>query len=834
MNKNVCLKNHHIFLFLILLSLFDSCQPNETYEKATIETDQVSLITEATALCGGIISADGGSDITKRGVCWSSSPNPTIENDTTIDAAGTGRFSSLIKGLSPGTTYYVRAYAVNKGGIAYGLQVVFTTKTFLITTSPIATSLITATSAIGGGIIQSDGDSSTLTVIARGVCWNTFSSPTIENSKTVDGRGGGRFTSHIDSLAPFTTYFVRAYATNVNGTIYGDEISFTTKRGIIGLTTDAVSSITAYTAIAGGGITYDGGSPVTECGVCWSTSSNPTTEDNKLSNSDLTGDYSINIAGLMPGTTYYLRTYAINHVGTSYGNEVSFTTQNGIIQLTTNTATLITAFTATSGGNIASDGGAPVSMRGVCWSTTPNPTTFNSKTTDGSGLGDFSSNLTNLSVNTPYYVRSYAVNSVGISYGNEVVFSTKNGVVQLTTSSPSMITAFTAKSGGTITSDGGAPVITRGVCWSTSPNPTTSNSITSNENGLGNFSSDMTDLAANTPYYVRSYAINSVGTSYGNEVGFTTQDGAIQMSTNNPSVITSYTAISGGLIDSDGGSPVLTRGVCWSTSPTPTTSDNKTIDGSGVGSFSSKITGLSANTVYYTRSYAINKVGTSYGNEISYRSQNTLSDIDGNVYQIVKIGTQTWMVENLKTTKLNDGTLIPLISENSAWSNLASPGYCYFNNDISNNATFGVLYNWFTINTGKLAPTGWRVPSNDDWIILEKYLIANGYNFDGTTTGNKIAKSMAATSGWASHPTLGAIGNNSTENNLTGFAGFPGGYRNENGSFGNFEKVGYWWSSTKNSPNIALSRVLTHANSNLATLNANVQYGFSVRCIKID
>lgn len=321
-------------LLLFMLSIFDSCVQEETFAKAAVETSQVTSITEATATCGGIITAVGGSDVTTRGVCWSTSPNPTIDNDTTKDALGVSAFTSSIKGLTPGTTYYVRAYAVNNGGVAYGLNVIFATRTFSITTTPIPISFITVTSAIGGGNIISDGDSSELTVKARGVCWNTFPSPTIENSKTTNGAGGGIFTSIIDSLMAFTTYYVRAYATNSNGTSYGNEVSFTTMSGIIGLTTTATSAIMAYSAISGGTISSDGGAAVTERGICWSTSQSPTTANYKTINGSGVGTYSSNITGLTLATTYYIRAYAINSLGISYGNEVSFSTLNEEVNTT--------------------------------------------------------------------------------------------------------------------------------------------------------------------------------------------------------------------------------------------------------------------------------------------------------------------------------------------------------------------------------------------------------------------------------------------------------------------------------------------------------------------
>ncbi len=159
-----------------------------------------------------------------------------------------------------------------------------------------------------------------------------------------------------------------------------------------------------------------------------------------------------------------------------------------------------------------------------------------------------------------------------------------------------------------------------------------------------------------------------------------------------------------------------------------------------------------------------------------------IGDIDGNGYHIVKIGNQVWTVENLRTTRYNDGTAIPYVTDNSAWANLSTPGYCYYGNDSAANAVkYGALYNWHAVNTGKLAPEGWHVPTDAEWDTLQNYLIANGYNWDGTTTGNKIAKSMAAKTDWNSSSTAGAPGNDVQSNNSSGFSALPGGYRYNNG-----------------------------------------------------
>ena len=192
------------------------------------------------------------------------------------------------------------------------------------------------------------------------------------------------------------------------------------------LTTTNASNITLIGASSGGNITSDGGADITSRGVVWSTSQNPTIAltTNTVDGTG-TGSFTSSISGLTPNTTYYVRAYATNSVGTAYGNEISFTTTSiQIPVLTTTTVSNITLSTASSGGNITSDGGGTITTRGVVWSTSQNPTILlSTKTTDGSGIGNFVSNITGLSPNTQYYVRAYATNSAGTAYGNEVNFT---------------------------------------------------------------------------------------------------------------------------------------------------------------------------------------------------------------------------------------------------------------------------------------------------------------------------------------------------------------------------------------------------------------------------
>ena len=338
-------------------------------------------------------------------------------------------------GLTASTLYYVRAYATNAKGTAYGNEITFTTSAPVTnpTVPVLVTSAITSigsSTAVSGGVTTSDGGS---TITARGVCWSTSSGPTTSlSTKTSDGSGAGSFTSNITGLTASTTYYVRSYATNSTGTGYGQELSFTTTgvATIPVLATTAISSITSTTAVSGGNISSDGNSAVTVRGVCWSTASGATIAlSTKTIDGTGTGSFTSNITGLTGSTTYYLRAYATNAVGTAYGSEVIFTTspQAAIPTLTTTAISGIGITSAASGGSISADGGSAVTARGVCWSTSSNPTVaLSTKTTDGSGTGSFTSNLTGLTGSTTYYVQAYATNAVGTAYGNQVTFTTSS------------------------------------------------------------------------------------------------------------------------------------------------------------------------------------------------------------------------------------------------------------------------------------------------------------------------------------------------------------------------------------------------------------------------
>jgi len=606
----------------------------DTNMSPVLTTTVASEITVNSAIAGGNLTTDGGSRIIEQGICWDTITNPTIAKNKVVNLTEKNVFSDTITGLKANKTYTIRAFATNSTGTSYGNNVTFTTlKAGSPTLNTTAVTLIAETTAASGGTITTDGGSA---ITARGVCWSTIPGATVTlSTKTTDGNGIGSFSSSITGLTGSTTYYVRSYATNTLGTSYGEEIFFTTTpkivvAGVPLLITNIVTSISYTTAIAGGSITSDGGASISARGVCWSTSAAPTVAlSTKTSDGSGIGAFTSSITGLSSSTTYYVRAYATNNQGTGYGQEQTFTTvQTSVPTLSTSSVTLISTTTAVSGGNISLDGGAAISSRGVCWSTSATPTiSLTTKTSDGTGVGIYTSNLAGLTASTLYYVRAYATNATGTSYGNQVTFTTSAPVTTptvpvLVTNAITAISSTTAVSGGVTTSDGGSTISARGVCWGTTSAPTTSLSTkTSDGTGPGNFTSNISGLTASTTYYVRAYAVNSTGTGYGQELSFTTTALATIPALTSTAIasITSTTAVSGGNITTDGGSAVTGRGVCWSISTGATIAlSTKTANGTGTGSFTSNISGLTASTTYYVRAYATNAIGTAYGSELIF------------------------------------------------------------------------------------------------------------------------------------------------------------------------------------------------------------------------
>jgi hypothetical protein len=755
-------------------------------------TTTVSSIGATTATSGGNITYNGGATVTASGVVWSTTSTPTVAVATkTTNGAANGIYTSTITGLTPGTLYYVRSYATNSVGTSYGTQTSFTTlNTATISATASATSITSSTATIGG-TITADGGAA---VTVRGIVYGTSSLSS--TFSITSGTGTGTYTIGLTGLTPATTYFVRSFATNSVGTVYGTETSFATIAIAPSLTTSAVSSITKYAASAGGTITSNGGSAITASGICWSTTATPTISNSKTTDGTTSGTFTSSITGLTAGTTYYVRAYATNAIGTSYGANESFTTlstltlptvgssygggivayvyQNGdpgytstnipvlitgndILGFTrwhngsntttgatatalgtgsantnaiianqgtstggytyaaalakayngggftdwylpsqdelnklflnkvaiggftsaynyfwastelsasnvilqnflmgsttvldfpksatggtvravrtitlapsnnptlsaTTSATSITANSAILGGIITDEGATQVSERGLVYGITTGSSTFS--VTVGSGGGTFTSTLTGLSQGTTYFVRSFATNAQGTSYGAETSFLTLTTPTVSVTATPTSLTTTSGVGGGTILINGGATITTSGLVWDANANPTIALSTkTTNGTTSGTFTSSITGLTQGATYHVRAYATNSIGTGYGPDITFTTITTPTISSTATVTSITGTTAIGGGNISSDGGASVTSRGLVWGT--TTGSSTYSVTSGTGAGTYTASITGLSIATNYFVRAFATNSVGTVYGPEVQFATPNT-------------------------------------------------------------------------------------------------------------------------------------------------------------------------------------------------------------------
>jgi len=326
-----------VYFLLVFNLILSSCSSESDSNDAnsvtpiSITTTEASLINKTTAKVGGVLLSAGGGTVISRGICYSTEPNPTIEDTKISNPGWIGTFVCQLTGLTAATQYYVRAYASNPSGLVYGQEITFTTTTEALSPPFVSTevaSAITQTTATSGGNVISAGGTE---ILARGICWATTENPSLLNN-VVDAPGTtGAFVSALIGLDPATTYYVRAFATNSVGTSYGNQITFTTASDAAGvlptIETFEATDPTQTSAVSGGDVISIGDSPLTARGICWSITDNPTIADNVITDpATTTGEFISLIEGLTPGTTYFVKAFATNATGTSYGDLIFFTT----------------------------------------------------------------------------------------------------------------------------------------------------------------------------------------------------------------------------------------------------------------------------------------------------------------------------------------------------------------------------------------------------------------------------------------------------------------------------------------------------------------------------
>lgn len=513
-----------------------------------------------------------------------------------------------------------------------------------------------------------------------------------------------------------------------------------------------------------------------------------------------------------------------------------------------------------SGGTIISDGGSKITESGICWSTHPLPTILDDKTTCSSLFHDivtlrsspnlcdkdFLCNISGWKFRNKYYVRAYAKNSLGIAYGNEVSFTTWCKPIDWSPFSEhlALISPNNEATGlsTNLTLKWSTISLTYDVYFGTSPNPSTKIATNKLSDTLM-----LSNLDVATTYYWQVKVWDTIGLCPVDSTPvwhFTTLESISppSVTTSTDSIFAGTGANVGGTVTSDGGAMVTDRGVFWGSAPDPEISGTRIQIGSGTGEFSTTLTGLSPNTKYYQKAYAVNKSGIAYGSQVNFytgsviEANSTVSDIEGNVYHIKSIGSQVWMTENLKTTKYPDGSAIPIVVSKTDWSAFIpnSIAYCWYNNEVANRDLYGLLYTWTAATkgvasnsiTGKvqgICPTGWHLPSIPEWVELEEYL-----------DGGKIAANKMKEPGdlhWKIPPNSSGFSPNMS-NNESGFTALPGGYRDGRGEFSTSGIDGYWWSSYHETYRQINAFVFTIGNWGIVYNSQEKIFGCSVRCLK--
>ena len=607
------------------------------------------------------------------------------------------------------------------------------------------------------------------------------------------------------------------------------------------VTTISPTNITYTTAVSGGNIISDGGGAILAKGVCWSKNNNPTTADNKTVEPLTANQFASTITGLDINTKYYARAYATNSTGTTYGELIEF-----------NSLQYDTTITDIDGNIYHS-----ITIGNQHWLVENLKTT---KYRNGDPIGTTDYLYTGLTYATePKYQWAYEGNEANVPvYGRlytwHAVADSRNiapeGWHVASESELTTLQNYLIANGYNYDKTTTGNKIAKSMCTTTLWNTSSVTGSASSEmfknnssgfsmvpNGYRGHDGDFYIMGIGSNTWTSTSVSSGLAVSYGcgynvpdlgknqlnKNYGFAVRcikNSLATITTSEPSLIMASYAECGGDVVADGGETVTEYGLCWSLTDSPTIADSVKIVGAGSGSFKTTLSNLIADTTYYVRAYAKNALGVSYGSQITFKTllvdPEIVTDADGNLYHTVKIGNQTWMVENLKTTKYNDGTAIPNVTGGYEWISLATPAYCWANNDIQNKAVYGALYNHYAVSTGKLAPAGWHVPTESDWITLAIHL--GGLSVSGS------ALKETGTNHW-NYP-------NSDATNSAGFLALPAGYRTT--SNGNFINMGTWscfWSSTVSNGK-AWRAILTNVNGVFDYMPDGLGYGFSVRCIK--
>lgn len=523
---------------------------------------------------------------------------------------------------------------------------------------PFSESITTNSATLGGTVELDTYSNANVTIFERGV---VYSASSTNPFPLIDGPGVSRVPSSLREAGTFavdatgltdnTQYSFCAYVITDQGTFYTAPVStfITPARPPVTLptvTSPTSSNVLANTATLGGNVTSDGGAPVTVRGIVYSVTS---ANDNPfiggagvikldLIGGDSTGLFTLNAAGLAASTTYSFRAYATNSVGTSYTSIGMFTTAR-LPTVTSPTFTSVTSNSALLGGNVTSNGGVPILQRGVVFSLTSvniNPVMGGNGVTafaaSSTGTGVFTVNATGLAPNRSYSFKAYAINVVGTAYTSTGTFTTPGTLPAVSSPTIASLTASSVTLGANVTSNGGLALIERGFVYAPTAvnnNPTIGGTgvipVIAPGTTTGAYSAAITGLAPNTGYTFKPFARNSAGVAYGAPYAFFTTLSPLTVTSPTAASITETSALLGGTVVSDGGTTATERGVVYSIdNPDPVVGGPdvfpKVTAPGTMGVFTTQVNGLSSDTTYYFRAYAINSAGTSYSQVATFKT----------------------------------------------------------------------------------------------------------------------------------------------------------------------------------------------------------------------
>lgn len=630
-------------MLLFLLPFVMGCEEDKepSVYSPTLTTNSVTGLSRFGATFQGTVTKhpDSTGDLA-IGFLYSTSTSLSNAQEVNATPVDGNNYTAAVVGLTPGEKYYYCIFARSGKSVVKGKTSSFNTEDAIPPSLSIAeaTEVTESGATLTATILDNGGYEPTVRGFAYAMYVENSGDPTLDdNTKLVIG---DKFEITLSDLAANTTYIVRPYATNDAGTGYGESVKFTTSQQKIpmviangsGSLANKPVEVVAYEAVCMGAVTEDHGFTVTEYGFCYSTESRqPTIESSQhIKAQDGAKGFSATLKGLTASTKYYMRAYAKSDKGVGYSATVEFTTdKEQVVSLTQATVTDRTSSSVTITAQMAYESFSTIKEKGICYGQTANPSVDGTKISDSSTEHKVTATITGLKEGDTYHARAYAITRDGTFYSGDIAFTTETTYAP-SVSKPSVYdkTETGAKVRASIRTNGGLEVTAKGICYSsTNAKPTLEDLVAISTEADNSILVSLSDLQGGVTYYVRSYATNAKGTGYSEEVEQFTTTKHTEPTLNGLNVmnIKDDNAEASASIANIGGEgeTIEERGFVVSTSGDPTIdgyNTTKFVSSSTEDAFSTKLTGLRYNTLYYIRAYAVNKVGTGYSKTLSFET----------------------------------------------------------------------------------------------------------------------------------------------------------------------------------------------------------------------